>query len=126
MPWPAIRCHLSVLSGSALTTLQVNVVRELMDRHVSWIDVDRAHLAHGDFDMTHIYQEDGRYTGIIDFGEIRGCRLSAPRQAAPAFPISGASWPTIRASAATTSGSNCDPLHRCTSASAVSMVRAGR
>ncbi|MGB3307319.1 MAG: aminoglycoside phosphotransferase family protein [Thermomicrobiales bacterium] len=31
-------------------------------------------LAHGDFDATHIFvdPETGRYTGIIDFGEIRG------------------------------------------------------
>ncbi|MEP6758217.1 MAG: aminoglycoside phosphotransferase family protein [Actinomycetota bacterium] len=29
-------------------------------------------LAHGDFDATHIYQRDGRYTGVIDFGEMRG------------------------------------------------------
>jgi len=29
-------------------------------------------LAHGDFDATHIYQRAGRYTGVIDFGEIRG------------------------------------------------------
>ncbi|HEY7851317.1 MAG TPA: hypothetical protein VIC27_14700, partial [Ktedonobacterales bacterium] len=27
---------------------------------------------HGDFDATAIYQCDGRYTGIIDFGELRG------------------------------------------------------
>ncbi len=29
-------------------------------------------LAHGDLDATHIFQHDGRYSGIIDFGEIRG------------------------------------------------------
>jgi aminoglycoside phosphotransferase (APT) family kinase protein len=29
-------------------------------------------LAHGDFDATHIFQRGGRYTGVIDFGEIRG------------------------------------------------------
>lgn len=29
-------------------------------------------LAHGDFDATHIYQRDGRYTGVIDLGEMRG------------------------------------------------------
>lgn len=29
-------------------------------------------LAHGDFDVTAIFQEDGQYTGLIDFGEIRG------------------------------------------------------
>jgi Ser/Thr protein kinase RdoA (MazF antagonist) len=31
-----------------------------------------AWLAHGDFDTTPIFQVDGRYTGLIDFGEIRG------------------------------------------------------
>ncbi len=31
-----------------------------------------AWLAHGDFDTSHILQEGGRYSGIIDFGEIRG------------------------------------------------------
>jgi aminoglycoside phosphotransferase (APT) family kinase protein len=29
-------------------------------------------LAHGDFDATHIFHQAGWYTGIIDFGEIRG------------------------------------------------------
>jgi aminoglycoside phosphotransferase (APT) family kinase protein len=29
-------------------------------------------LAHGDFDATHIFHQAGCYTGIIDFGEIRG------------------------------------------------------
>jgi Ser/Thr protein kinase RdoA (MazF antagonist) len=31
-----------------------------------------ARLAHGDFDTSPIFQADGRYTGLIDFGEIRG------------------------------------------------------
>ena len=30
-----------------------------------------AWLAHGDFDTSPIFQADGRYTGLIDFGEIR-------------------------------------------------------
>jgi len=29
-------------------------------------------FAHGDFDVTHIFQRDGRYTGVIDLGEMRG------------------------------------------------------
>jgi aminoglycoside phosphotransferase (APT) family kinase protein len=35
------------------------------------------HLAHGDFDATHIYfdPETGQYTGIIDFGEGRGAEI---------------------------------------------------
>ncbi len=35
-------------------------------------DPQRAVLAHGDFDPSHIFSLDGHYTGIIDFGEIRG------------------------------------------------------
>jgi Ser/Thr protein kinase RdoA (MazF antagonist) len=31
-----------------------------------------AWLAHGDFDTSPIFQADGSYTGLIDFGEIRG------------------------------------------------------
>jgi aminoglycoside phosphotransferase (APT) family kinase protein len=31
-----------------------------------------AHLAHGDFDPTHIFHDHQTYTGIIDWGEIRG------------------------------------------------------
>src|SRR5207249_3536800 len=34
--------------------------------------VDGAHLAHGDFDVTAIFHLDGLYSGLIDFGEIRG------------------------------------------------------
>lgn len=30
------------------------------------------HLAHGDLDVTHVYAHAGRYSGIIDFGEMRG------------------------------------------------------
>jgi aminoglycoside phosphotransferase (APT) family kinase protein len=32
----------------------------------------RGVLAHGDFDVTAIFCAGGRYTGLIDFGEIRG------------------------------------------------------
>ena len=39
-------------------------------------DLAAATLAHGDFDTTPIFQVDGRYTGLIDFGEIRGAEPS--------------------------------------------------
>lgn len=29
-------------------------------------------MAHGDFDVSHMFERDGRYMGIIDFGELRG------------------------------------------------------
>ena len=34
--------------------------------------ISTARLAHGDLDVTHIYCEGASYTGIIDFGELRG------------------------------------------------------
>lgn len=34
--------------------------------------LDHGHLAHGDLDVTHIYVHAGAYSGIIDFGEMRG------------------------------------------------------
>jgi Ser/Thr protein kinase RdoA (MazF antagonist) len=37
-----------------------------------WRQLVGAHLAHGDFDVTHIFHLDGVYSGLIDFGEIRG------------------------------------------------------
>jgi Ser/Thr protein kinase RdoA (MazF antagonist) len=37
--------------------------------------VHAAHLVHGDLDVTHVYVCDGRYSGIIDFGEMRGADL---------------------------------------------------
>jgi Ser/Thr protein kinase RdoA (MazF antagonist) len=39
-------------------------------------DLAGATLAHGDFDSTPIFQVDGHYSGLIDFGEIRGTEPS--------------------------------------------------
>jgi aminoglycoside phosphotransferase (APT) family kinase protein len=33
------------------------------------------HLVHGDLDVTHVYSDGGRYSGIIDFGEMRGADI---------------------------------------------------
>jgi hypothetical protein len=40
--------------------------------HIPPADPHYANLAHGDFDPSHIFSLNGRYTGIIDLGEIRG------------------------------------------------------
>ncbi|HEY8283160.1 MAG TPA: aminoglycoside phosphotransferase family protein [Chloroflexota bacterium] len=55
-----------------LTRPEVGRIRAIIADRNSWLDADHAYLAHGDFDLTHIYQRNGQYTGIIDFGEIRG------------------------------------------------------
>ena len=64
---------LASLEEQMLTRCEVASVRQVLDRCDSWLDDgEQAWLAHADFDATHIYQERGHYTGIIDFGEIRG------------------------------------------------------
>ena len=50
----------------------VAAIQTIVAAHPSWLDAEQAHLVHGDFDVTHIFEQDGRYTGLIDFGEIRG------------------------------------------------------
>jgi Ser/Thr protein kinase RdoA (MazF antagonist) len=63
-PWPGPLAAL--FSASELDRLWELVASERRR------EVDGARLAHGDFDTTAIFQADGRYTGLIDFGEIRG------------------------------------------------------
>ena len=63
---------LSALEGRVLSAPDTATIRALVEAHPAWLAAQRAWLAHGDFDATHIFQHDGRYTGIIDFGEIRG------------------------------------------------------
>ena len=55
-----------------LTEREGHALDLILCRFDAYLDVDYAFLAHGDLDATHIYHEGGRYTGIIDFGEIRG------------------------------------------------------
>ncbi len=47
-------------------------IRDIVRHFDPWLDEEQGRLAHGDFDLTHIFQSGGRYTGIIDFGEMRG------------------------------------------------------
>jgi Ser/Thr protein kinase RdoA (MazF antagonist) len=63
--------HLAAVS-SLLSGDEVEAVQAAVSRHGRWLDTDQACLAHGDLDATHIYHRDGQYSGIIDFGEIRG------------------------------------------------------
>ncbi len=63
---------LAVLGQYVLNRKEGVAIREVIDRFDGLLEGEQAWLAHGDFDATHIYQENGRYSGIIDFGEIRG------------------------------------------------------
>ncbi len=78
--WPTYRAFvleywesdLAYLSRNVISSLEAMQLNHVLLQHDSWLDVEQASLAHGDFGATHIYQEGGCYTGIIDFGEIRG------------------------------------------------------
>lgn len=63
---------LAYLKRNVISRLEVVQLERTLLQYESWLDVEQASLAHGDLDTNHIYQEGGRYTGIIDFGEIRG------------------------------------------------------
>ncbi|MET9018425.1 aminoglycoside phosphotransferase family protein [Actinopolymorpha sp. NPDC004070] len=52
---------------------QVRAVERLLQEAVeAGPDEGTGSVAHGDFDAGHIFEQDGTYTGLIDFGEIRG------------------------------------------------------
>ena len=58
-----------------LSSSDVVAISSILKRYDTWLNEEQATLAHGDFAVTHIYQQQGHYTGIIDFGEIRGANL---------------------------------------------------
>jgi aminoglycoside phosphotransferase (APT) family kinase protein len=78
--WPTYRlfmlefwkADLAYLASSTLSSLEVAQLERVLSYYNAWLNSEQAYLGHGDFDTTQIYQEGGRYTGIIDFGEIRG------------------------------------------------------
>lgn len=64
---------LAALAGcGALPDLAAAQIAGMLDRACAAFADEPAALAHGDFDLTHIYYAGDAYTGIIDFGEIRG------------------------------------------------------
>lgn len=65
--------YVPVLEAAGLLPLreQQALVRLVADAERS-LHVEQAWLAHGDLDATHIFHTGGLYTGIIDFGDIRG------------------------------------------------------
>lgn len=63
---------LAYLSKYVLDERTITAIEHALNRYDAKLDIPQAYLAHGDFDTTHIFQDDGQYTGIIDFGEVRG------------------------------------------------------
>ncbi len=63
---------LRILGKTALAATDCDRLRDVVHGHIALLDATRAYLAHGDFDVTHIFCDARRYTGIIDLGEIKG------------------------------------------------------
>jgi aminoglycoside phosphotransferase (APT) family kinase protein len=62
----------ALYQSSGLTSQNVDILLELLDTACQVFQSEASVLAHGDFDVTHIFYDDSGYTGVIDFGEIRG------------------------------------------------------
>ena len=60
------------LNYYAFTDNEREKIRDYMAQARLILDVPNAALVHGDFDTSHIYHSSGKFTGFIDFGEIRG------------------------------------------------------
>lgn len=63
---------LAFLAGATISLAEASNLEQVIARYDAWLDTPQAWLAHGDLDATHIFHHNGRYSGIIDFGEIRG------------------------------------------------------
>jgi aminoglycoside phosphotransferase (APT) family kinase protein len=62
----------ALLRTNVIRRRDAQAVGEVVRERGELLGSGQSYLAHGDFDVTHIYHQRGEYTGIIDFGEIRG------------------------------------------------------
>jgi len=63
----------SLAKTNAITPDMVKKVITYIEANRGLISCPQAFLSHGDFDVTHIFSVNGKYSGIIDFGDIRCC-----------------------------------------------------
>ena len=67
--------HLELLrKHSIFSSLVMADIYAIVAAYQHMFDDDQPCLAHGDFDPSHIFAHAGAYTGIIDWGEIRGAQ----------------------------------------------------
>lgn len=72
--WQAhLDADLAALKSCPFSDRQRADIAAHLDRGRGLLDAPAARLVHGDFDISHIFHQDGRFTGFIDLGEIRGC-----------------------------------------------------
>jgi Ser/Thr protein kinase RdoA (MazF antagonist) len=64
--------HLAALHEGMLDRREVSAIERAVKLHAWTLEGLPSRLAHGDFDDTHIFRVGRTYSGIIDFGEMRG------------------------------------------------------
>ena len=60
--------NINVLSNNQIEEIE----RHILNHQILLDTENTSYLAHGDFCVEHIYHLNGNYSGIIDFGDIRG------------------------------------------------------
>lgn len=63
--------HFAALTG-VLTAGEISTLDRAIADGAALLATKNAVLVHGDLDASHIFHQQGEYSGIIDFGEIRG------------------------------------------------------
>jgi Ser/Thr protein kinase RdoA (MazF antagonist) len=64
--------RLAALQEGMLDRREVSAIERAVELNAGTLDGLPSRLAHGDFDDTHVFRVGGTYSGIIDFGEMRG------------------------------------------------------
>jgi len=71
--WDINRQMKELVETSIFDKKLVVKIEEYIEKEKHLLDVvTDSFLAHGDFGVDHIFQNNGSYSGIIDFGDIRG------------------------------------------------------
>ncbi len=61
-----------LVERGAMTVKTSEKILNILEKNKKIFEIQLSWLNHGDFDLSHIYQKDGVYSGLIDFGDIRG------------------------------------------------------
>lgn len=64
---------LEILHQFDFSDTEITRISELVEKAGRITDTENSVLIHGDFDTSQILYHNGKYAGMIDFGEIRGC-----------------------------------------------------
>jgi Ser/Thr protein kinase RdoA (MazF antagonist) len=62
----------NIVENSLLSTEKSEQILSYIIQKQELLDVSTSHLIHGDLNPEHIFSNDNKYSGIIDFGDMKG------------------------------------------------------